>query len=160
MSGRISTAVDTVVGHRGNARLWVAAGIAVVALTAGSGCGRSDMGRVSGVVTYRSKPVADAVVTFRPQNRPVATGRTDAAGRYRLSTYTAGDGAVRGENRVAITPWIPGPNLFPEPGQPPPPWVDPKRDDIPEKFRQEATSGLTVEVVSRKQNEFSFELGE
>jgi hypothetical protein len=159
MSGRISTAIATIVGHRGNARLWVA-GIAVVALAAGGGCGRSDMGRVSGVVTYRGKPVPDAVVTFRPQDRPIAAGRTDAAGRFTLNTYSKGDGAVRGQNRVTIEPWIPGPDTFPEPGQPPPPWLEPKRDDIPEKFRQEDTSGLTVEVVPRKQNEFSFELGE
>jgi hypothetical protein len=122
------------------------------------GCGRADMGRVSGVVTYDGKPVADAVVSFRPKNRPMAAGRTDATGRFTLNTYSKGDGVVKGVNRVRIEPWTPAPEAVPEPGQDPRPWKDAERADIPEKYRHEETSGLEVEVIAGKRNEFTFEL--
>ncbi|MFM7291987.1 MAG: hypothetical protein ACKO6B_12270 [Planctomycetia bacterium] len=134
--------------------------LALLVTTAAGGCGRSDMGRVSGVVTYKGAPVADAIVSFTPKNRPMAAGRTDAAGRFTLNTYSKGDGAVKGVNRVRIEPWSPGPEGFPEPGQMPAPIKEPERPDIPKKFRQEDTSGLTVEVIGGKRNEFSFELAE
>ncbi|MFM7291990.1 MAG: hypothetical protein ACKO6B_12285 [Planctomycetia bacterium] len=40
------------------------------------------------------------------------------------------------------------------------PFKKPERPDIPKKFRQEDTSGLTVEVIGGRRNEFSFELAE
>ncbi len=132
--------------------------IAMMVIAATVGCGRADMGRVSGLVTFEGKPVADAVVSFRPQNRPMAFGRTDAAGRFTLNTYSKGDGVVKGVNRVSIEPWTPAPETFPEPGQDPRPWKEPERPDIPKKYRQEETSGLTVEVIAGKRNEFTFEL--
>jgi hypothetical protein len=141
-------------------RRHVAALIAIMVIAATVGCGRADMGRVSGVVTSGGKPVADAVVTFRPQNRPIAIGRTDATGRFTLNTYSKGDGSVKGANRVSIMPWTPAPDTVPEPGQDPRPWKDLERADIPKKFRQEETSGLTVEVIAGKRNEFNFELAE
>jgi hypothetical protein len=139
-------------------RSYVAALVAIMVIAATVGCGRSDMGRVSGVVTYEGKPVADAVVTFRPQNRPMAIGRTDATGRFTLNTHSKGDGAVKGVNRVSIMPWSPAPESFPEPGQAIPPLKEPERPDIPKKYRQEETSGLEVEVSAGKRNEFTFEL--
>jgi hypothetical protein len=141
-------------------RRYVVALIAMMVIAATVGCGRADMGRVSGLVTFGGKPVADAVVSFRPQNRPMAFGRTDATGRFTLNTYSKGDGAVKGVNRVSIEPWTPAPEAVPEPGQDPRPWKDLERADIPKKFRQEETSGLTVEVIAGKRNEFNFELAE
>lgn len=140
-------------------RRHVAALIAIMVI-ATVGCGRSDMGRVSGVVTYKGAPVADAIVSFTPQNRPKAIGRTDATGRFTLNTFSKGDGAVKGLNRVRIEPWSPAPEAFLEPGQTPPPLKEVERPDIPTKFRQEETSGLEVEVIAGKRNEFSFELAE
>ena len=141
-------------------RRYVVALIAMMVIAATVGCGRADMGRVAGVVTFGGKPVADAVVSFRPKNRPMAAGRTDATGRFTLNTYSKGDGVVKGVNRVSIEPWTPAPEAVPEPGQDPRPWKDLERADIPKKFRQEETSGLTVEVIAGKRNEFNFELAE
>lgn len=160
MSTRELIAGESVSAGPPSPRRYVVAGIAIMVIAAAVGCGRADMGRVSGVVTYQGKPVADAVVSFRPKNRPMAFGRTDAAGRFTLNTFSKGDGAVKGANRVRIEPWSPGPDSVPEPGQDPRPWKDPIRDDIPKKFRQEETSGLEVEVIAGKRNEFSFELAE
>ncbi|MFM7289642.1 MAG: hypothetical protein ACKO6B_00225 [Planctomycetia bacterium] len=141
-------------------RRYVAALIAIMVIAAAAGCGRSDMGRVSGVVTYKGAPVADAIVSFKPKNRPMAIGRTDESGRFTLNTFAKGDGAVKGPSQVRIEPWAPAPNTFPEPGQKPAPIKEPERPDIPKKFRQEDTSGLTVEVIGGRRNEFSFELAE
>jgi hypothetical protein len=118
------------------------------------------MGRVSGVVTHAGKPVADAVVSFRPKNRPMAFGGTDAAGRFTLNTFSKGDGAVKGVNRVAIVPLSPGYDSPPGTEQAIPPQKETERPDIPKKYRQEQTSGLDVEVIAGKRNEFTFELAE
>lgn len=78
-----------------------------------SGCGGGDAGggaerkpthKVSGTVTLAGGPVADASVTFSPkEGQPVAFGRTDSAGKYTLTTYEAGDGAVAGKYVALVT---------------------------------------------------------
>ena len=70
------------------------------------GCGRREMGPVSGTLTYQGKPVPDAVVKFTAQSRPTAVGRTDAEGRYTLTTFRKGDGAYGGSHRVMVIPWL------------------------------------------------------
>src|SRR5688572_16449451 len=72
-----------------------------------SGCGKKDSraGRVqvSGTVLRRGQPVAEATVIFEPLgNTPAATGTTDAAGRFALTTFDTDDGAVPGEYKVAV----------------------------------------------------------
>jgi hypothetical protein len=58
---------------------------------------------VEGTVTYRGKPVADAAVAFLGAGAPrIAGGTTDAAGRYRLTTFAENDGAVLGVHTVAV----------------------------------------------------------
>jgi hypothetical protein len=55
------------------------------------------------VVTLGGQPLEGAAVTFTPVEggRP-ATGATDAQGRFRLSTFDPGDGAVLGEHVVTV----------------------------------------------------------
>jgi hypothetical protein len=74
------------------------------------GCGGTDVNRptthpVSGVVTHKGAPVANAVVTFNPEaaDSPPAVGRTDEQGRYQLMTFEPGDGAIAGKYVVTIT---------------------------------------------------------
>ncbi|NQW47776.1 MAG: hypothetical protein HQ464_08415 [Planctomycetes bacterium] len=120
-----------------------------------SGCGGGkEMGRVSGTATYRGKPVPDAVVRFPPKQKPPGLARTDDKGRYTLNTLRKGDGGFAGTSVVTITPWI-------EPldsitgGKPPP---ERPRPNIPERYRQAATSPLTAEVVAGKNNVIDFKL--
>lgn len=69
----------------------------------GAGPERKPTIRVSGTITMAGGPVADAVVTFSPQEgQPVAFGRTDSEGKYTLTTYEAGDGAVAGKYIVLV----------------------------------------------------------
>ncbi|MEZ6122155.1 MAG: hypothetical protein R3C49_03135 [Planctomycetaceae bacterium] len=49
-------------------------------------------------------PLAGASVTFSPkEGQPVATARTNAEGKYSLTTYDAGDGAAAGSYVVLVT---------------------------------------------------------
>ncbi len=58
---------------------------------------------VTGLVTVDGKPVKDAIVSFLPANGQYpANGTTDALGRYELTSFTRGDGAMEGSFRVTI----------------------------------------------------------
>lgn len=59
---------------------------------------------VTGTVTYKGKPVEGANVSFVGDGtaRP-AYGLTDAQGKFRLSTFGDGDGAIPGKHRVSVT---------------------------------------------------------
>lgn len=73
-----------------------------------AGCSGGDENRVSvypvtGKVTMGGAPVANAIVTFSPQNKqPVAIGRTDSNGQYSLTTYDPNDGAAAGDYVVLV----------------------------------------------------------
>ena len=51
-----------------------------------------------GTVTYQGQPVVDAVIELRP----VASGRTDEAGRFILTTVRPCDGAYPGKYKVTV----------------------------------------------------------
>src|SRR5689334_3923065 len=75
-----------------------------------SGCGQSALAPVHGRVTCNGKPVPQAGVIFSPagqsesdrQPGKAAAGSTDADGRYVLTTYRPGDGALVGQHHVSI----------------------------------------------------------
>jgi hypothetical protein len=76
-----------------------------------SGSNEYETTRVSGVVTCRGKAVANATVNFTPvpdPSRPsgnrgrVALGLTDQDGRFTLTTYQDGDGAIVGKHIVTV----------------------------------------------------------
>ena len=58
---------------------------------------------VSGVVTYRGKPLADVNVVFMSRGGAPATGVTNSEGRFELTTLDQ-TGAVPGAHQVTITP--------------------------------------------------------
>lgn len=115
-----------------------------------TGCGGSSnpVAPVNGVVTLNGQPVADMVVTFTPvpgktatvgdDNQPgkSATGNTDAEGKFTLSTYERGDGALIGEHKVTV--FGTGPNPTP-PG------------NVPKDFTLEVKSGTNdIEIKLTK----------
>ena len=66
--------------------------------------GRKPTHSVTGKVTFNGGPVVGAFVSFAPRDgQPVATGKTDDSGRYTLSTYETGDGAVEGDYVAVVT---------------------------------------------------------
>jgi hypothetical protein len=83
------------------ALLWAAC-VCVLAL----GCGdnsRLPMAPVVGIVTFEGLPVAGAKVSFMATGAPrAATGETDAEGRFELTTFEQGDGAILGSHAVTV----------------------------------------------------------
>lgn len=125
--------------------------------------------KVTGKVTFKGQPVANADVTFsnKDHNRS-AFGRTNEDGEYELTTFQANDGAVAGKHSVFITKLQPPadtPAIAPiESEQYIPPGVgvstDPvkPKSDIPEKYGAEATSGLIAVVNEDNNNVANFDL--
>lgn len=81
-----------------------------VAVTMGlAGCGgKSTAGRQSvykakGKLTFAGGPLVGASVVFAPKDKqPAATGRTNDAGEFVLTTYDGGDGAAAGNYAVLV----------------------------------------------------------
>lgn len=76
-------------------------------LAVAAGCsGSSDrpkLARASGIVTLDGEPVEGAIVNFLPvAGGRLATGTTDATGRYTLTTFDKDDGAAVGEHYVGV----------------------------------------------------------
>ncbi len=113
---------------------------------------------VTGVVRYQGQPVEGAIVTFIGEKHS-ATGRTDAAGKYRLTTFTRDDGAVPGEYRVIISKFESGPLQDDEANEPsgdePTPPV--ARSLLPDEYANPETSLLRAKVLAQD-NEFDFDL--
>lgn len=119
-----------------------------------------DVVNASGTVTYQGAPLEGFTVTFMPASgeRP-ATGITDAAGHFKLGTNDAGDGAVAGSNKVAVT-WA-GPAVFDdlaaspidEPEEMPKPSVE-----IPANYANPETSGIVIEIPASGADDLKIEL--
>lgn len=121
--------------------------------------GRVPVYPVQGTVTFKGNPVEGAVVNFVSKgDNPVATGRTDASGKYSLTTYDSGDGAGEGDYVVLVTkvevPAVPEKEPTGYPG-------DKNRSKflLPEKYSNSIQSPLTAEVTKEsKKKSFDFEL--
>jgi hypothetical protein len=102
------------------------------------GCGRDfEQAPVEGRVTYKGKPVPLGAVMFVPSNGLAAVSSVDAKGYYRLHSRAPGDGATVGVHKIAFIPPFP-----PPPGYP----------NIPLRYRDAETSGLSFEVKSGTRN--------
>ncbi|GEM_PF-955136 len=108
-------------------------------LAVGCGDGRPRIVPTSGVVLMNGKPLTGHVGFVRvvPADARPATGRIDPAdGRFTLTTYENGDGCVEGTHPAAvIVNTTVGNRLI---------WI------APERYGNEATSGLTVEIKGAK----------
>ena len=136
----------------------------VVCLPVLCGCGpkRPAAAPVGGRVTYQGQPVASGRIMFQPEHGRAAIGAIGPDGRYTLTTFDSGDGAVLGRHRVTIksTRLIGGPVEKPKSildegrvsgGVPRVEWL------VPEKFSRPESSSLTAEVKDGK-NTIDFNL--
>jgi hypothetical protein len=115
-----------------------------------------------GMVEFDGKPVEDATVVFVTRSADgkkeyAALGLTDAAGKFRLTTFRPKDGAIAGKHLVGIektaaVTTTPVKGLAPE--------DQPKvvKNVLPEKYRVYSKSGLEAEVTEKGPNEFVFRL--
>ncbi|MGQ9575168.1 MAG: carboxypeptidase-like regulatory domain-containing protein [Thermoguttaceae bacterium] len=122
------------------------------------GCGRSGRPatvKVTGTVTYRGTPVEGATVGFIPEYGRPASGKTDSNGRFTLSTFAPGDGAVPGQHKVVISDMPPE---QPMPGTPEAQAWKPPAPRFPAKYADAATSGFTATVQKGQTNDFTFDM--
>jgi len=114
--------------------------LASLALFAGCGSSNPLVYPVTGLVTFNDQPLPTGTVVFVPKaGGPPAQGEIGADGRYTLTTFTAGDGALPGAYTVLVSAMQDnGPNA-------------PASALVPDRFASEK-SGLTGEVREVEQN--------
>lgn len=115
-----------------------------------------------GMVEFEGKPVEDATVVFVTisvdgKKEYAALGQTNAAGKFRLTTFRPKDGAIPGKHLVGIEKFAAVPTK-PIKGLAPEDQPTSARNVLPEKYRVYRTSGLEAEVTEKGQNEFVFRL--
>lgn len=95
---------------------------------------------VSGEILLKGKPVLDAFLTFHPQGTGnPAFGKVDENGKFQLTTYEKGDGAVLGQHTVTV-------QIMPEGAVPGMEAETGKGMSIPKKYNSPATSPLKVTI--------------
>ena len=109
---------------------------------------------VSGVVTYKGSPVANADISFFPEDasfpdtvRPKAKSGTD--GTFVISTYAGGDGAPAGNYKVTIVRHevtVSKDTIVAKP------------NDLPGKYSKRDTTDLEVQVVASQNDLPPFDL--
>jgi hypothetical protein len=137
------------------------AGITFISLVSG-GCGRQSlpsMAPVRGQLTLDGTPLAKGIIMFHPDRTKGLTGRmavgvTGTDGRFELSTFHPGDGAIIGHHVVAVVCETEPPTME-QAKMSPPPVV---RSRIPKKYNLPGSSGLKFEVKPGAVNNFLLEL--
>jgi hypothetical protein len=126
--------------------------LAAIVLSCSRGPRRPATYPVSGTITWKGQPVEGAVVVFVPTGDfEPAAGTTDAAGKYQLTTFVAGDGAQAGEYRVKVSKYETPSNEFSEFRAPP------LKSVLPVKYDSDSTSGIVL-TVSKQPNTLDIKL--
>jgi hypothetical protein len=117
--------------------------LALTVVAAVSGCGGGDPYAVktvsaAGTATYQGKPVSKGTILFQPvdeKGRPASGTIED--GKFTLTTYREGDGAVPGKHKVAV---VVTEEKKTKDGDTTVKYI------IPERYASAETSGVEVEV--------------
>ena len=114
--------------------------IVVLTVAIGGGCGGGRTGAVEGRVKFKDGSDVSVLGGYEialehQSSKTSATGQIEADGTFTVTTFAAGDGALPGTHRVAITP-----PTAPDPDKPP------QKSKLPEKYGDFAASGLVMEV--------------
>jgi len=118
---------------------------------------RQPVFKASGVVLLDGKALEGAEVVFHaPEIGLTATGRTDATGTFKLTTYEEGDGFIEGTHSVSISKrvWIEKPTRYDS-------QEEPQKALFPQellavKFTKHETSQLQATIEKRGKNSFEF----
>lgn len=129
--------------------------LAVLALVSLAGCGESNPPTfpVSGTVTLDGKPVEGAAVLFIPFDGTgqAASARSDASGNYKLTTFTADDGAMAGNYKIKVTKFdTPDGGMSPygAPAETPPASSGPAKKMTEEEERARMEAGYTADQAT------------
>ena len=139
-------------------------GVAAAGLLAGCGPDLPATEPVSGTIVYRGKPVAEAEVAFLCDGQRPGRGKTDAEGRFELTTYYSADydalkGAIPGEYKVKVTKM----ELLMKPGEDFAQFMartdgTPPKSLIPVRYGDQRTTDLTATVTEDGENHFELVL--
>lgn len=142
---------------------WMVAGIVCASVGCNSAAPGLKTEEVEGLVTLDGEPVADATVTFTPVvegSGAMATGTTDATGKYRLTAlaagYTpqAGSGTLPGEYNVGVVkikpPEIPTSTEAAKPKEGQRPMNSAITYMVPQKYENPTGSGIKATVKEGK----------
>lgn len=141
--------------------------VCVAMVLAGCGTSGPKLIPVSGTVTYNGKPVEGAVVSFQCQGAPkMATGTTDAQGRFQLATNKPGDGTIAGKHKVTVRKLVregaaaSGPMSMEDAmkATEAPKTQPAERHQLPMKYADAASSDLEFTVTEAGPNDFTIEL--
>ena len=137
--------------------------LALLGISVASGCNRPvvvERGAVQGQVIFAGKPVTDGTIRFENATGGVSLNADlGPDGSYQVKTHQ-GVGLPPGTYQVAVVPRV---ATAPETGQfvgVAPPGSTPPQEflDIPPKYRDAASSGLTVSVTVGENPPFNFDL--
>lgn len=142
--------------------------LALVGCSSGGGSSGPAVYPVTGIVKHKGQPVAGADIVFSlKEGTGSSFGRTDASGRYQLTTRRSNDGAPPGDYLVSISkaeapgqiiesipPDDPRYNPYTGKGTPIPP---PPKSGLPPQYGDAKTSGLTARV-NAENNTIDFDL--
>ncbi len=108
----------------------------LVGLVLAVGCndGRPARVPVSGQVLIDGQPLTRGYVMFAPTDSRPSAGQLDAEGRFKLTCYEPGDGAVTGHHKVAV--------ISKEPIN-----DETVRWHAPKKYADASSSGLEQEIT-------------
>lgn len=121
--------------------------------------------KAGGTVTFKGQPVEGATVTFLSTDGKLgAYATTDAAGKFALTTHSAGDGAPAGDYMVAVTkmeaPKGGQGSGSPETGdyRPPAENQPPPKNLLPVKYASPSPMGLKATIKPEGPNDIPLDL--
>ncbi|MDA1017506.1 MAG: hypothetical protein O3A00_23995 [Planctomycetota bacterium] len=147
-------------------------GLALLLMGCGETAERPALEPVSGKVTVKGKAVEGALVSFWAEGAArAASGTTDAEGKFQLTTFDTGDGAVLGEHTVTISKQDASANMKTASADDPSAGYGAAMDAaakgktsalgkhaLPAKYANQGTSGLKRTVAKGSPNTFDFDL--
>lgn len=105
--------------------------------------GRAPTAAAAGKLSAGGTPLSGVNVTFTPAGGRSATGTTDGEGKFSLSTFAPGDGAVPGKHRVTLS--LKAADV-PMPGTPEAAAYKPPALPFAKKYAGLSTTDLEVEI--------------
>jgi hypothetical protein len=125
----------------------------LVALGAGCNSGPAT-GEVKGKVTFKGQPVKEGTVTLIPKAKEGGSSYEAKIGAD--GSFAIQGGVVVGEYSAQINPLMI--LVDTDPGKTPPAPMEKPAKDIPQKFRMQGTTTLTVNVKAGKNEEFVLDM--
>ncbi len=141
--------------------------LAAIGLVSLPGCSDSDewtekrlkVYKAGGTVLLDGQPCPDAVVTFFSDSSSIsATGRTNAEGKFQLTTYKDGDGAVEGGHKISVVKreFVEEKTKYDSANERSVALIP--KELLPKKYMTPSTSGLTANVATSGANDFKVEI--